>query len=100
MEVSCASSFDARFDPANVLTQDNSSWTTTGLYPQEITISFAQAKVINEVRCSVAGARKIQIEGCQTATGNQFKQIGESKGKCSPLTLQSCPRGPRCAARA
>ena len=38
MEVKCATSFDERFDPKNVLDTRNmrTFWMTTGLYPQEI----------------------------------------------------------------
>ena len=82
MEVSCATSFDERFDPSNVMTPDNKSyWISTGLYPQEITFTLPNAKVVNEVKFVTTGARKIVIEGCPTATGNAFKVIGESKGK-------------------
>jgi hypothetical protein len=65
MEISCATSFDSRFNPSNVLNSNaKQCWTTTGLYPQEITISFSQAKVINEVKFETMGAKKIVIEGC------------------------------------
>lgn len=34
MEVKCATSFDERFDPSNVLNKDPKKfWLTTGLYP-------------------------------------------------------------------
>jgi hypothetical protein len=85
VEVSCATSFDERFDPSNVLTTNkNEFWISTGLYPQELTFTFGNAKVVNEVKFQTTGAKKIAIEGCQTTTGNAFKPIGESKGK-SPL---------------
>ena len=87
MEVSCATAFDARFDPANVLTNNPKEiLMTTGLYPHEITVSFQQARVINEVKFQTSGAKKVTIEGCQTATGNAFKTIAESKGKFSAKT--------------
>ena len=40
MKVSCATSFDDRFDPQNVLDEANMNkfWMTTGLYPQEIMV--------------------------------------------------------------
>lgn len=82
VEVSCATSFDERFEPANVLTSNPAEfWVTTGLYPQELVFTFSNAKVINEIKYSVNGAKKITVEGCQTATGNAFKTIAESKGK-------------------
>jgi hypothetical protein len=39
------------------------------------------------VKFQVNGARKIMIEGCQTATGNAFKTIAESKGKFQQLKV-------------
>ena len=79
MEVACATSFDERFDPANVLRNNNSFWLTTGMFPQELTIQFQQAQVVNEVRFVSTGIKKVAIEGCQTANGNGFKVIGESR---------------------
>ena len=82
VEISCATSFDERFDPINVLNSNPKEfWITTGLYPQELTFTFPNAKVINEIKFVTTGAKKIVVEGCQTATGNAFKTIAESKGK-------------------
>ena len=50
-EIVCATSFDERFDPANVLSNNPKEfWISTGLYPQELTFTFPNAKVINEVK--------------------------------------------------
>ena len=49
------------------------------MFPQELTIQFQQAQVVNEVRFTSTGIKKVQIEGCQTANGNGFKAIGESR---------------------
>ena len=67
MEVKCASSFDERFDPKNVLDKDDTStfWLTTGLYPQELLIQLNAPKVISEVKFTTKGARKVIIEGCK-----------------------------------
>ena len=65
VEVSCATSFDERFDPVNVLSNNQKQfWIYTGLYPQELTFTFSNAKVINEVKFTTTGARKIIVEGC------------------------------------
>ena len=58
---------------------NNSYWLTTGMFPQELTIQFQQAQVVNEVRFVSTGVKKVAIEGCQTANGNGFKVIGESR---------------------
>ena len=52
MEVKCATSFDERFDPKNVLDSNDMQtfWLTTGLYPQEILIQLKAPKVISEVK--------------------------------------------------
>ena len=52
---------------------------TTGLFPQELTIQFQQARVVSDISFSSTNVKKIEIEGCQTANGNGFKIIGESK---------------------
>ena len=91
MEISCATSMDERFDPANVMTSNPKEfWITTGLYPQELTFTFSNAKVVNEVKFTTTGARKVCIEGCQSATGNAFTTIGESKGKLRILDNIMC----------
>ena len=65
VEVCCATSFDERFDPANVLSHNPKEfWITTGLYPQEVTITLPNPKVINEIKFTTTGAKKILIEGC------------------------------------
>ena len=59
MEVKCATSFDERFDPKNVLDTRNMKnfWMTTGLYPQEILLQLSQPKVVSEVRFSSSGGK-------------------------------------------
>ena len=67
-------------DLDSILNRNNNSyWLTTGMYPQELTIQFQQAQVVNEVRFVSSGVKKVAIEGCQTANGNGFKVIGESR---------------------
>lgn len=67
MEVKCATSFDERFDPKNVLDKDDlqTFWLTTGLYPQEILIQLKAPKMISEIKFNTQGARKVIIEGCK-----------------------------------
>ena len=81
MEVKCATSFDERFDPRNVLDTNNlqTFWLTTGLYPQEILVQLKAPKVISEIKFNTQGARKIVIEGCKQANAQTFTRIGESK---------------------
>ena len=80
VEVKCATSFDERFDPANVLIRDQRKfWTTTGMYPHELLIDLGGAKPINEVKFHSSGIKKVVIEGCKTTNTNEFKKIGESK---------------------
>mmetsp|Transcript_1489 Transcript_1489/g.990 ORF Transcript_1489/g.990 Transcript_1489/m.990 type:complete len:100 (+) Transcript_1489:36-335(+) len=80
MEVSCATSFDERFDPNNVINEDPKNfWVTTGLYPQEVLITFNKARVVNNVRFLTQGAKKVVIEGCKTTNASEFKKVGESK---------------------
>ena len=78
-EITCATSFDERFDPKNVLNTDNSQmWITTGMYPQEITITFTASRIVKEVKYVSTGIRKVHIKGCTKLSGNGFNTIGES----------------------
>ena len=49
------------------------------MFPQELTVQFQQARVINEVQFQSTGIKRVTVEGCQTANGNGFKTIGESR---------------------
>ena len=59
MEIKCATSFDERFDPADVLDASNPSkfWITTGLYPQEIMLELKQPKSINSITARLSGGK-------------------------------------------
>ena len=49
------------------------------MFPQELTVTFNSARVINEVKFLTSGVKKVEIQGCQTVNGNNFNVIGESK---------------------
>ena len=59
MRISCATSFDERFDPQNVLdpTDMKTFWITTGLYPQELMIHLEQPQSINDVKFQSTGGK-------------------------------------------
>ena len=72
MEVKCATSFDERFDPNNVLNKyslvhtyhlmyrdPKRFWITTGLYPQELLIDLGGTKPINEVKFVTTGGKTV-----------------------------------------
>ena len=80
MQVRCATSFDERFNPSEVLNSRNlrTFWMTTGLYPQELLIQIPKRK-LTQVKFNTSGARKIVIEGCKEPNAQTFAKIGESK---------------------
>ena len=80
MQVKCATSFDERFNPSEVLnTRDmRTFWMTTGLYPQEVVIQIPRRK-LTQVKFATQGARKVVIEGCKDPNAQTFTKIGESK---------------------
>ena len=86
--VANATSFDDRFDPSNVLSSENNFWITTGLYPQELMIEFAEPTPIQNVEFIVNGARKITIEGSKQSNRNDFTKIGESDELQNRQTMQ------------
>jgi len=56
-------------------------WITTGLYPQELHLSFDRPQEVKEVRFQATGAKKIEILGCSDKQGSagSFQKLGESK---------------------
>ena len=80
MELTCATAFDERFDPKNVLNKDTSQfWTTTGLYPHELTFSFSKERTLNEVRFASTGIRRVVVSTCPSLQGNSFKDVAATK---------------------
>ena len=58
MDIKCATSFDERFDPKNVLDGNMKNfWVTTGLYPQELLIELKQPRQVNEVQFKTSGGK-------------------------------------------
>ena len=59
MNIQCATSFDERYDPKNVLDVDNMGtyWMTTGLYPQELLISLDRPKSVYGVKFCATGGK-------------------------------------------
>ena len=79
MEIKCATSFDERFDPKNVLDENiKTFWVTTGLYPHEILIDLGEPRKVKEIKFKTIGAKKIVIEGCnlKKAGAQSLKMIG------------------------
>ena len=79
VEVTCATAFDERFDPKNVLKKDGSFWMTTGLYPHEITFSFNQPRTVNEVKFTSTGIRRVMVSACPNLAANSFKDVAATK---------------------
>ena len=93
VEVTCATGFDERFDPKNVLKKDNSFWMTTGLYPHEITFSFSTPRTVNEVKFTSTGIRRVMISASPNLTSNSFKDIAATKdlgGKDGSVQREVC----------
>ena len=78
MEITCATSFDERFDPKNVLNNNmNEIWITTGMFPQELTITFDSKRTFHEIKFVSTGIKNAHIKGCASMNGNGFNLISE-----------------------
>lgn len=52
---------------------------TTGLYPQELLISFNPARDVRTVHFVTTNVRKLQIEGSETGSLTNFTKLGETE---------------------
>lgn len=72
-EVIFATSFDEKYPPTNILNSSNGMfWASTGLYPQEIVLSLAQARPIKEIAIQCYNIKKLQIESCENDSAVKF----------------------------
>jgi hypothetical protein len=76
-EILFATSYDDRNSPQNILAQDNTVWTSTGLYPQEIFIQMPSDKPIGSASVQSWGVKKLAIETCENDSCVNFLKQGE-----------------------
>ena len=80
-EVIFSSSYDDRNPPTNIFTNNKKEFfSSTGMFPQEITIQFETTKNISKVNLISYGIKKIKIETCENDTVVKFnKQVEQSE---------------------
>jgi hypothetical protein len=76
-EILFATSYDDRNPPQNILATDNTVWTSTGLYPQEIFVQMPSDKVMSLVNIQSWGVKKLAIETCENDSCVNFLKQGE-----------------------
>jgi heat shock protein beta-11 len=78
-EIIFSTSYDDRYAPQNVLSNDSSFWTSTGLFPQEIVIQLQAEKSINLITIESFGVKKISIETCENDSSVNFTKQAEKE---------------------
>lgn len=76
-EIIFSTSYDDRNPPQNVLNNDSSFWSSTGLYPQEIVIQLQAEKPINSIVIESFGVKKLLIETCENDSAVNFTKQDE-----------------------
>jgi heat shock protein beta-11 len=90
MEVIFSSSYDDRNPPTNIFTDNKKDFfSSTGMFPQEITIQFETSKTVNKVNLISYGIKKIKIETCENDTVVKFKTQAEQKDVKNSNSLQN-----------
>ena len=90
MEVIFSSSYDDRNPPTNIFTNNKKEFfSSTGMFPQEITIQFETTKNINKVNLISYGIKKIKIETCENDTVVKFKTQAQQNDISNPNSLQN-----------
>ena len=78
-EIIFSTSYDDRYTPQNVLSNDSSFWTSTGLFPQEIVVQLQAEKSINLITIESFGVKKISIETCENDSSVNFTKVAEKE---------------------
>jgi len=90
MEVIFSSSYDDRNPPTNIFTNNKKEFfSSTGMFPQEITIQFETTKNISKVNLISYGIKKIKIETCENDTVVKFKTQAQQNDISNPNSLQN-----------
>ena len=90
MEVIFSSSYDDRNPPTNIFTDNKKDFfSSTGMFPQEITIQFETSKTVNKVNLISYGIKKIKIETCENDTVVKFKTQAQQNDISNPNSLQN-----------
>eukprot|EP00744_Colponema_vietnamica_P010054 GILI01014239.1.p1 GENE.GILI01014239.1~~GILI01014239.1.p1 ORF type:complete len:127 (-),score=25.93 GILI01014239.1:200-580(-) len=84
-----ATSLDERHPPQNILENNNTFWTSTGLYPQEILIQLGAPTVINHVKLTCTNIRRFSLQGCEATSPVNFEKILETEFTDKKQRLQS-----------
>ena len=77
-EVIFSSSYDDRNPPTNIFTSNkNEFFSSTGMFPQEITIQFNTVKNLSKINLVSYGIKKIKIETCENDAVVKFTKQAE-----------------------
>jgi heat shock protein beta-11 len=76
-EIIFSTSYDDRNPAQNVLTNDSSFWSTTGLFPQEIVIQLQSEKSMSSITIESFAVKKISIETCENDSSVNFTKQAE-----------------------
>merc|ERR1719311_571633 len=56
---------------------ENSYWTSTGLYPQELLLELGSVARISSIKLSTTNVKSVRIEGCSEDDPVNFKTLAE-----------------------
>ena len=89
-EVIFSSSYDDRNPPTNIFTSNkNEFFSSTGMFPQEITIQFNTVKNISKINLVSYGIKKIKIETCENDAVVKFTKQAEQSEVPNPNSIQN-----------
>ena len=89
-EIIFSSSYDDKNPPSNIFTSNKKEFfSSTGMFPQEITIQFNTLQNINKVNITSYGIKKVKIEICENDAVVNFKKVGEQSDISNSNSLQN-----------
>ena len=99
-EIIFATSFDEKHSPSNIFSSNNSDfWSSTGMYPQELVISFPQPKQISELNIVGYNIKSLLIESCENDSAvifnpqSEIKNIPLNEGSLQEISCKFTSKG-------
>ncbi|KAK9522601.1 hypothetical protein VZT92_019053 [Zoarces viviparus] len=89
-KVVVAASSDENHPPENIIDGNTSTfWTSTGMFPQEFIIRFAESTQISAVTVDSYNVKQLKIEKNTSPNASQFESVTEQELKRTEGHLQS-----------
>jgi heat shock protein beta-11 len=76
VEASSPSSWDPNYPPHHAVNSDpRTFWTSTGLYPAEMIVTFAECSTLRNIEITSVGIRRMELMKCDNGANSSWEQL-------------------------